>query len=487
MQKMILDGLRSGLSLEASFAALDQMPFAVCIKDQDLRYRVINKQFSGMLPRKAEDLIGLTVRDLYPDDVAKYETREREVLETGVDKFYQETRRNALGVEREYFNKITRFDGGAEGMFICITLTDVTDLNAARLQALEADKLKSEFLANMSHEIRTPLNGVLGMTELLRQSDLTDQQHSLAQIVSNSGVQLLRIIDDIMDFSHLETGQMALKPSTFDLEMAVDDVVTLLTAQAAEKNITLITHIRPTAPTHLKLDEARVRQVLINLLGNAIKFTDAGHILIDVGMSEGHLRVAGQDTGLGIPEEDRKRIFKKFVRSDLQGGKLRGGAGLGLTISASLVELMNGEIGVESKTGQGSRFWFKLPIEPAGQTEEVVLDPGIEVTIIDQDQVRAEATADRLKRWGCLPKQLAPDTADPDTQVVLAGPDIEEGTALSAGPNADIIVLAPMLDIVRCGQESGRLHHAAYPLRGVELKRMLAEITEAKAVTSHSC
>jgi len=143
MQKMILDGLKSGLSLEASFAALDQMPFAVCIKDQDLRYRIINKQFSAMLPRKAEDLIGLTVRDVYPDNVEKYETREREVLETGIDKFYQETRLNPLGVEREYFNKITRFDGGEEGMFICITLTDVTDLNAARLQALEADKLKS--------------------------------------------------------------------------------------------------------------------------------------------------------------------------------------------------------------------------------------------------------------------------------------------------------------------------------------------------------
>lgn len=480
MQKMILDGLKSGLSLEASFAALDQMPFAVCIKDQDLRYRIINKQFSAMLPRKAEDLIGLTVRDVYPDDVAKYETREREVLETGVDKFYQETRRNPLGVEREYFNKITRFDGGEEGMFICITLTDVTDLNAARLQALEADRLKSEFLANMSHEIRTPLNGVLGMTELLRQSDLTDQQKSLAQIVSNSGVQLLRFIDDIMDFSHIEAGQMTLRPSTFDLEMAIDDVVTLLTAKAAEKNITLITRIRPNAPTHLRLDEVRIRQVLINLLGNAIKFTDAGHILVDVGMHAGQLRVAVQDTGLGIPESDRKRIFKKFVRSDLDDGKLRGGAGLGLTISAALVELMNGDIGVESKPGQGSRFWFKLPIETLPQT--MAVGPGVEVAIIDHDQLRAEATADRLKRWGCLPRRLAPDAVDPDVLVVIAGPDINEQTALSAGPNAAIIALTPMVDIVRCGKDHGRLHHAAYPLRGADLKRMLADITEPVAV-----
>lgn len=483
MQKMILDGLKSGLTLEASFAALDQMPFAVCIKDQDLRYRIINKQFAGMLPRKAEDLIGLTVRDLYPDDVAKYETREREVLETGIDKFYQETRRNPLGVEREYFNKITRFDGGAEGMFICITLTDVTDLNAARLQALEADKLKSEFLANMSHEIRTPLNGVLGMTELLRQSDLTDQQHSLAQIVSNSGVQLLRIIDDIMDFSHIEAGQMALRPSTFDLEMAIDDVVTLLTAKAAEKNITLITRIRPNAPTQLRLDEVRLRQVLINLLGNAIKFTDAGHILVDVGMNAGQLRVAVQDTGLGIPESERKRIFKKFVRSDLEDGKLRGGAGLGLTISAALVELMRGDIGVESKPGQGSRFWFKLPIEQADQPEAAIPGPGVEVAIIDHDQLRAEATADRLKRWGCLPRRLAPDAVDPDAPVVIAGPGVNEQTALSAGPNAAVIALTPMVDIVRCGQDRGRLHHAAYPLRGADLKRMLADIAEPVAVT----
>lgn len=476
MQKMVLEGMSSGLSLEASFAALDQMPFAVLIKDQELRYRVINKQFAALLPRKAEDLIGLTVRDVFPDSVEKYESREREVLETGIDKFYQETRRNAVGVEREYFNKITRFDGGAEGMFICITLTDVTDLNQARLQALQADKLKSEFLANMSHEIRTPLNGVLGMTELLMLSDLTDQQQSLARIVSNSGVQLLRLIDDILDFSHIEAGEMQLSPSKFDLEVTVDDVVTLLATEAAEKNITLITRIRPTAPTRLRLDEARLRQVLINLLGNAIKFTDAGHIQIDVGVNANHLRIAVQDTGHGIAEADRESIFKKFVRSGLQDGKLRGGAGLGLTISASLVRLMNGEIGVESKIGQGSRFWFKLPIESAEQVDGACPDVGAEIAIIDQDQMRAQATSDRLRRWGYRPSRLSPDAVDPHVPVVIASPDIGEETAREAAPNAAIIALTPLANAIKCGPGDRRTHRAPYPLRGEELKHMLADL-----------
>lgn len=473
MQKMVLDGMNSGLSLEASFAALDQMPFAVLIKDQELRYRAINKRFAALLPGKAEDLIGLTVHDLFPDNVEKYEAREREVLETGVDKFYQETRWNGLGVEREYFNKITRFDGGAEGMFICITLTDVTDLNQARLQALEADKLKSEFLANMSHEIRTPLNGVLGMTELLMHSGLTDQQQSLARIVSNSGVQLFRLIDDILDFSNIEAGEMKLSLSVFDVEMAMDDVVTLLAPEATKKDITLITRIRPKAPRRLCLDEARVRQVLTNLVGNAIKFTDTGHVLIDVGEDTGQLQVAVQDIGRGIADGEKERIFKKFVRSDLQDGQLRGGAGLGLTISASLVRLMGGEIGVESKTGQGSRFWFKLPIGQTKSVDQRKPVGAIEVAIIDQHQLRAEATADRVMRWGYTPVSLSPDVVSPDVQIVIAGPDVSEMTAMAAAPNAAILALTQLKDFVGGGVEQGRIRHAPYPLHGDELKDML--------------
>ncbi len=476
MHKVNLNGITSGLSLEASFAALDQMPFAVCIKDQDLRYRVINKQFAAMLPRTAEDLIGLTVRDLFPDNVEMYETREREVLETGVDKFYQETRLNAVGVEREYFNKITRFDGGAEGMFICITLTDVTDLNQARLRALEADKLKSEFLANMSHEIRTPLNGVLGMTELLLHSGLTDQQQSLARIVSNSGVQLFRLIDDILDFSHIEAGEMKLSPSMFDLEMAIDDIVVLLAAEAAKKGITLITHIRPTAPDRLFLDEARVRQVLTNLLGNAIKFTDAGHILIDVSQDGDHLRIAVQDTGRGIADRDKERIFKKFVRSDLQDGQLRGGAGLGLTISASLVRLMHGDIGVKSEPGEGSQFWFKLPLEMVEGAGQDMTGDGTEVAVIDLNRLRAAAMADRLSRWGYTPVMLSPEATNTDIRVAIASPDVSEATAKAAAPDAAIIALTPLTEYVRGDPDEGRIHHAPYPLRSDELKGMLAAV-----------
>lgn len=471
MQHLIVDAMKTGLSLEASLAVIDQMPFAILVKDHNLRFRAINQQFAALLPQKAEELIGMTVTELYPDQAEEFETRERGVLETGIEKIYHETLLNKLGVPRDYLTKVTRIDGGTAGMLVCISLTDITDLNHARLRAMAADKLKSEFLANMSHEIRTPLNGVLGMTELLLNSGLTDQQTSLAQIVSSSGIQLLRVIDDVLDFSHIEAGQMKLTSSDFDLEEAIDDVVTLLSSKAAEKGVDLIARIRPDAPRRLYLDAARLRQILTNLVGNAIKFTDQGHILIDVSVSGRQLRIEVVDTGTGIPEKDRTRIFKKFVRSDLQDGQLRGGAGLGLTISASLVRLMGGDIGVEGAKGGGALFWFETPIK---RPEPIASDTGVEVAILDQNDLRAAAIAERLVRWGYQPKRAPANGLCGDIGATIIGP--ADRDAAEIAPGVPCIVLTPLADAQDDGPDNPALRRASYPLRGVEVGRMLQEI-----------
>ena len=356
MHHSVIETLKAGLSLEGSYAVFDQMPYPILIKDSDLRFRAINRQFAVMLPKKRKDILGLTVRDLYPDMAETFEKREREVLQTGIEQSFHETLKDDQGVERDYITTVSRIDGGSDGYFVSISLNDVTALNQARLQAMAADRLKSEFLANMSHEIRTPLNGVLGMAELLLHSGLTDRQKALAEIVSSSGVQLLGVIDDVLDFSHIEAGQIKLAPDLFDLEDAVDGVVTLLATKAAEKGLDLIVHIHPSAPRRLRLDAGRLKQILTNLVGNAIKFTDEGHILVEVSARDGRLHIAVEDTGHGIPQEDREQIFKKFVRSKLRDGKVRGGAGLGLTISASLVRLMKGDIGVANADHGGARL-----------------------------------------------------------------------------------------------------------------------------------
>lgn len=476
MQHLIVDAMKSGLSLEASFSVIDQMPFAIMIKDENLRFRAINQRFAALLPRSAEELIGMTTVELDPEKGPAFEVRERKVLATGVESSYHETLPNEHGVPRDYFTRVTRIDGGPAGMFVCISLSDVTDLNHARLRALQSDRLKSEFLANMSHEIRTPLNGVLGVAELLLHSGLTDQQASLAQIVRSSGVQLLRVIDDVLDFSHIEAGQMKLTASDCDLEEAIDDVVTLLSPKATEKGVELITHFRPSAPRQLYLDAARLRQILTNLVGNAIKFTDEGHILIDISVISRQLRIEVRDTGKGIPEKDRANIFKKFVRSDLQDGQLRGGAGLGLTISASLVRLMGGDIGVDSTPGEGSCFWFETPIKRPAPT---ATEKDVEIAILDRHDLRAEAIADRLVRWGYRPKRVTRDDLSAVTSAAIVGPD--DRYAAKAISGVACILLRPLAD-ANCKTEDGpHLRRASYPLRGAEVSPLLQQALAAKS------
>ncbi|MEP6485777.1 response regulator [Microcoleus vaginatus GB2-A3] len=388
------------------------VPVAMAMFDTQMRYMANSKKWVSQFNLELPSLNNFSHYELFPDTPNRWKVMYQQALKGQVVSVSEDAWERADGsvlylrwAAHPWYDPDEKVGG------IVMVADKINELVEARETALEASRVKSQFLANMSHEIRTPMNGVLAMAQLLLRAPLEQKQRDCAQTIYRSAEHLLNVINDILDFSKIEAGEMRLEKANFDLDSCVESVIEIVAHLAEEKGIELNILVDSSVPRKLVGDLGRLKQVLLNLTGNAIKFTDRGQVLVHVTVKQGNRRADGRqearllfsvrDTGIGISAEGQTKLFQSFSQVDDSPTRPYGGTGLGLAICKQLVEMMGGDIGVRSLLGSGSTFWFTVPLEKQLPVEPH--DPevaGKKLLVVSGSALRRAAVRSLAQSWG---------------------------------------------------------------------------------------
>ena len=506
-------------------ALIDNVPDFMYVKDLDCRFLVANLSVARQMGAKtSEELLGKNDFDFYPREIATpFFEDEQRVMRSGQAEVNREEKGldSHGNVSQVMTTQVPLRDKNGRVTGLVGIGRDIThlkkvqeEMQKAREAAEAASRAKSEFLANMSHEIRTPLNGVMGMTDLALDTELTPEQREYLETVKMSGDSLLTVINDILDFSKIEAGKIDLEELDFDLRDSLEITLKTLALRADEKGLELLCEVAPEVPEVVRGDSSRLRQIVVNLVGNAIKFTDVGEVAVKVQLEsreglECICRFTVADTGIGIPVDKRESIFDPFSQADTSTTRKYGGTGLGLTISTRLVHMMGGKIWVESEMGRGSQFHFTVRLGAADAKEIKVgtvappeLLRGVKVLVVDDNRTNCRILEGMLTRWQMKPTSVnggtaalaqlsaARETGDPYNLILtdMHMPDMDGFALVEQIRQEPELATATIMmltsaghrgDAARC-QELGVSAYLLKPIRQSELREAVARVLGAR-------